>query len=434
MDKHFYSCFAARCVRLLCACAVVVCALSAPCLAQTVPGSPVLLSEGTGTTTRAVAFDTVTQSSEPFPVNAPFDWAAVKPGSDRRTRLTLFAMNLGFLSGEGVNALTADASDASGRVYPLKVEFVGKPKYVQLAPAPGNPNLQIPTEIQQEWLYAIVLRLNDEMTDTLGDVVVRVNLHGLASNGVRLAIGQTGGGPPVDSLTEFISAAPPTPPTATPTPTPKAFGPNESNDADVVRLLEQASWGPTTAEVARVKSIGIRAYLNEQFSAPVTNPAKGSNYPDLTFPLDDSNQQCPSVPTQADCPATTTTVPVHRTFFTNAFYGQDQLRPRCLRAAQILVVSRPAKSTVQLDDELLTILDATRSALPHALQDSRSTRNGWIRHASQHEDKSERELPARILSSSRSRERAEPRRDAEARPQGVPYRHTHRRPSRVTAS
>ncbi|MBA3243202.1 MAG: DUF1800 domain-containing protein [Acidobacteria bacterium] len=340
MDKHFYSRFAARCVRLLCACVVVVYALTASGLAQTVPGSPVLLSEGTGTTTRAVAFDTVTQSSEPFPVSAPFDWAVVKPGSDRLTRVTLFAMNLNFLSGEGVNALTADARDASGRVYPLKVEFVGKPKYVQLAPAPGNPNLQIPTEIQQDWLYAIVVRLNDEMTDTLGDVVVRVNLHGLASNGVRLAIGQAGGGPPVDSFTEFISAAPPTPPPATPTPTPKAFGPDESNDADVVRLLEQASWGPTTAEVARVKSIGIRAYLNEQFSAPVTNTADGSNYPDLTFPPDDQATGCPTGSPQECNRDNYSLYPVQKTFYTGALYGQDQLRQRVAFALhQITVVS-----------------------------------------------------------------------------------------------
>lgn len=340
MDKHFYSLFAARCARLFCACIVVVCALSAPALAQTAPGSPVLLSEGTGTTTRAVAFDTVTQSSEPFPVNAPFDWAAVKPGKDRRTRVMLFAMNLGFLSGEDVNALTADARDASGRLYPLKVEYVGKPKYVQLAPAPGNPNLQIPTEISQEWLSAIIVRLDDEMTDTLGDVVVHINLHGLASNGVRLAIGQAGGGPPVDPLTEFISAAPPTPPPATPTLTPKAFGPNESNDADVVRLLEQASWGPTTAEVARVKSIGIRAYLNEQLNAPVTNPAKGSNYPDLTFPPDDQATGCPTGSPQECNRDNYSLYPVQKTFYTNTLYGQDQLRQRVAFALhQITVVS-----------------------------------------------------------------------------------------------
>ncbi len=129
MAKHFYSPFAARCARLLSACALVACVLSASASAQTAPGSPVLLTEGTGTTTRAVAYDSVTHGSEPFSVTSTFDWAANKPG-DRRTRVTLFVMNLAFLPGEGANALTADAQDASGRIYSLKVEHVSRPKYV----------------------------------------------------------------------------------------------------------------------------------------------------------------------------------------------------------------------------------------------------------------------------------------------------------------
>ncbi len=336
MTKYFFSLFAARCVRLwLC-----VLALSVSASAQVVPGSPVLLTEGTGTTTRGVAYDSVTQASEPFSVTSAFDWATNQPG-DRRTRVTLFLMNLAFLPGEGANALTADATDANGKVYALKVEHVSKPKYLQLAPAPGNPLLLIPTEVQQDWLHAVVLRLNDEMNDSLGDVVIRVNLHGLASNGVRVAIGQTGGGPPVDSTTEFVAAAPPTPPPATPTPTPKQYGPNESNDADVVRLLEQASWGPNTAEVARVKSIGLRAYVNEQLNAPFLVPAANADYPNLAFPLDDSGQQCPSGATQADCLRDNYAIyPVTRTFFLNSLYGNDQLRQRVAFALhQIVVVS-----------------------------------------------------------------------------------------------
>lgn len=340
MAKHFYSPFAARCARLLSACALVACVLSAAASAQTAPGSPVLLTEGTATTTRAVAYDSVTHGSEPFSVTSTFDWASNKPG-DRRTRVTLFVMNLAFLPGEGANALTADAQDASGRIYSLKVEHVSRPKYVQLLPAPGNPSLVIPTEVQQDWLHAVVVRLNDEMTDSLSDVLVRVNLHGLASNGARVAIGQTGGGPPVVAATEFVAAAPATPPTATPTPTPKQYGPGESNDADVVRLLEQASWGPNASEVARVKAMGLRAYLNEQLNAPFLVPASNADYPSLTFPLDDSSQQCPTGPTQADCLRDNYAIyPVNRTFFTNALYGGDQLRQRVAFALhQILVVS-----------------------------------------------------------------------------------------------
>ncbi len=314
---------------------VAVCAFAASALGQTAPGSPVLLTEGTGQTTRAVAYESVTHAPEPFKVTSEFNWSA-----DTRTRVVVFVMGLELFAGEGANALTADAVDAAGKVYPLKVESLSRPPYLQLGPAPGNPGLQIPIEVPQHWLHAVTLRLNDELTDAVGDVLLSVNFRGLRSNRARLAIGQTGGGPAVDPAVEFVAAAPPTPPPATPTPTPKAFGPNESNEADVVRLLEQASWGPTTAEVARVKSIGIRAYVNEQLNAPVTNPAKGSNYPDLAFPPDDSNVGCPTG-SPPECGRDNYTMyPIQRTFYTNSLYGPDQLRQRVAFALhQILVVS-----------------------------------------------------------------------------------------------
>src|SRR5829696_9213214 len=286
MTEHLFPRAYARFARWLRA-AVCLAALAAAAGAQGLPpGSPVLLTEGTGQTTRAVAYEAVTSRSEPFPVASAVNWNADKSNTrDQQTRVMLFAFNLPLLAGEGANALTADAQDASGRIYPLKVEALSKPKYVQLMPVPGDPSRQVPTEVAQEWLWAVTLRLDDQMTDTLGDVLVRINLHGLSSNRVRIAIGQNGAGPSVDAATEFIAAAPATPPPPTPTPTPKAFGANESSDADVVRLLEQASWGPTPAEVASAKSMGIRAYVDAQLNAPFLVPAANADYPNLTFPL-----------------------------------------------------------------------------------------------------------------------------------------------------
>lgn len=316
----------------------IICASSAS--AQVVAGGPVLLTEGTGTATRGVAFESVTFLAEPFKVTSRFDWTSEKQGRDMRTRVTLFAMNLALLPGEGANALTADAEDASGRIYPLKVEFVGKPVYVRMLPAPGNPSLSQPQEVAQEWLHAVVLRLHDEMTDSTGDVLVRISHHGVASNRVRIAIGRTGGGPATDALAEVISPAPAVEPPPAPAPTPKAYGPNESNDADVVRLLEQATWGATSAEVARVKSLGLRAYVEEQLNAPVANPAKGSNYPDLTFPPDDQNTGCPSGSPPECARDNYSPYPIQKTFFTNALTREDQLRQRVAWALhQIMVVS-----------------------------------------------------------------------------------------------
>jgi uncharacterized protein (DUF1800 family) len=114
-----------------------------------------------------------------------------------------------------------------------------------------------------------------------------------------------------------------------------------------VRFLEQASWGPTRAEVVRVKAMGFGAYLDEQFNLPVQNPNRGSNYPDLFFPLDDQNSACPtSVPSDPNYNQTVcnrdnfSLYPIHRTYYTNALYGQDQLRQRVAFALhQILVMS-----------------------------------------------------------------------------------------------
>src|SRR5688500_1476173 len=99
----------------------------------------------------------------------------------------------------------------------------------------------------------------------------------MASNRVRVAMGPGGGGPAVDPSTDYSSPAPATPPPPDPSATPDPFtGP--ATDADTVRFLEQATWGvPSQAEVNRVKAMGFRAYLDEQFPLTPTNAAQGSN-------------------------------------------------------------------------------------------------------------------------------------------------------------
>ncbi|HYV82169.1 MAG TPA: DUF1800 domain-containing protein [Pyrinomonadaceae bacterium] len=279
---------------------------------------PVLLSQAAST--RAIALESVTFRAEPFSPTTDPAFSA-----DTRTRICIFAMNLELLPGEGSNAFSSDVQDSTGKLYPLRVEFVGQ--------VPNFPGITM-----------IVVRLADDLGDT-GDVLLRVNLHGMSSNRVRVAIGHSGGGP-ADDAGSVPTPAPDTPPGADPPLVPDPFtGP--ASDADTVRFLEQASWGPTTAEIARVKAMGFKAYLDEQFSLAPTNPGKGSNYPDLTFPLDDQNQQCPTTNpadpnyNQNVCTRDFFTMyPVQRNFFSNALYGNDQLRQRVAFALhQILVVS-----------------------------------------------------------------------------------------------
>jgi uncharacterized protein (DUF1800 family) len=279
---------------------------------------PVLLSQAAST--RAIALESVTFRAEPFsPTTSPAF------STDNRTRVCIFAMDLELLAGEGANAFSSDVQDSSGKLYPLRVEYVGQ--------VPNFPGITM-----------IIVRLADDLGD-VGDVLLRVNLHGMSSNRVRVAIGHSGGGP-ADDAGSVPTPAPDTPPGADPPLVPDTYA-GPASDADTVRFLEQASWGPTTAEIARVKAMGFKAYLDEQFSLAPTNPGKGSNYPDLAFPLDDSSQQCPTTNpadpnyNQSVCLRDNFTMyPIHRNFFSNALYGNDQLRQRVAFALhQILVVS-----------------------------------------------------------------------------------------------
>jgi uncharacterized protein (DUF1800 family) len=303
--------------------------------------SPLLFSQS-ATSTRAVALESITFRAEPFKLTSEGYFSP----NDPRTRIALFCMNLDLLAGEGANALTADAQDGAGNVYPLRVEYVG-----QVPPTVNYHTGEIITDFRG--ISMVIVRLNDLMPTDLGDVLIRLNLHGMSSNRVRLGIGHVGGGP-ADDAGAVGTPAPITPPPPTPTPTPDPYT-GSATDADTVRFLEQASWGATTAEVNRVKAMGFRAYLDEQFSLPVANAAKGSNYPDLAFPVDDSSLGCPSG-SPASCIRDNYSIyPVQRTFFNNALSRQDQLRQRVAFALhQITVVSglspldRPSWMTVYL--------------------------------------------------------------------------------------
>lgn len=144
--------------------------------------SPILVS--TPTSTRAIALDTFTLTSEPFFARPSF----FGYGSDKSSTIILFAVNLSLKTGEDANAITADAEDVTHRHYTFKVEYVGK--------VPG-----------QEWLTQLNLALDKDIGD-VGDVLIRITYQGVNSNRVRVGIGHVGGG-----LEDDAGAAPtPAPP------------------------------------------------------------------------------------------------------------------------------------------------------------------------------------------------------------------------------
>jgi uncharacterized protein (DUF1800 family) len=101
--------------------------------------------------------------------------------------------------------------------------------------------------------------------------------------------------------------------------------------ADTIRFLEQSTFGPTPELIARVQQIGFEAFLDEQLAAPMTD------YPDLEFWPQTRPTSC-----TGDCQRDNYTYyQLQRHFFTNALYGQDQLRQRVAFAlGQILVTSQ----------------------------------------------------------------------------------------------
>lgn len=165
---------------------------------------PVLISHETST--RAIAFDSITQQREPF---SPIPQVSFSP--DNRTRIMLFAMNLELQAGDLASTVTADAEDASHRTYSLAVEHVG------VVPA-------------QPWAKSIVMRLDEQMGD-IGDVLVRITYRGVSSNRVRVGIGHVGGGPPDDP------GAVPTPGSESPPPAPPPRATAGNLTSDDVRLV-----------------------------------------------------------------------------------------------------------------------------------------------------------------------------------------------------
>jgi hypothetical protein len=105
---------------------------------------------------RAIAVDSVTLLRDPFPLSTVHNFS-----SDQRTRMMLFATNVGLLQGEGAAAVTCQAEDSQHRTFVMPVEYAGS--------LPGVPSI---TQID--------VRFPDGLSS--GDVMVSITVHGLTSN------------------------------------------------------------------------------------------------------------------------------------------------------------------------------------------------------------------------------------------------------------
>jgi uncharacterized protein (DUF1800 family) len=236
------------------------------------------------------------------------------------------------LDGERENAFRVYATDAKGHDFRFAVKGLRAVKEL-----PG--------------VYGLTIHLKDEIgfwdNPADGDVLIRLTWRGLTSNQVRLGYKSSGGG------IKDPEGAVPTPLTNRYDASHSAV--NEGSDdystgyrwsGDRMRFLEQATFGPTAMEDSRLRRIGPRAWLADQFSLPY--PSFGNPYPN--FPLKSTN----SADVTAGCGMFTnpspeysvcirdhySMYPIQKWFFTEAFYGAPQLRHRVAWAlSQIWVIS-----------------------------------------------------------------------------------------------
>jgi len=122
---------------------------------------PVLMTDQN--TDIAAALESSLFMRDPFPLINGYNLS-----TDQRTRIMLFGSNLELLPNETFTAITAKAEDAQMNVFPLVVEFVGKP--------PG-----------MDPLSEVVVKLPDNLP-TGQSVFVSVTLRGQTSNKVRIRI------------------------------------------------------------------------------------------------------------------------------------------------------------------------------------------------------------------------------------------------------
>lgn len=287
--------------------------------AQTDPdpnsSAPVLLSESDST--RVLATTELVKLRRSAPRSLP-------KAFELNTRIVLYVTNVQLMKGEDAAAFRVYVEDSNHRMYRFKV--------VDLRPADD-----------QARVYGLTVELRDELGywDTppvRGAVLVSVAWRGLQSNRLRLGIGSMGGAIKDDLAARSTSSA-----AQQKTDDANRVGYRWSGDR--IRFLEQATFGPTPALDDRLRRIGLRVWLAEQFD--MNYPTAANPYP--AFPLRPTNPS-PDCNGQLDggfpdpdpfCFVNHYTMyPMQNWFYREAFYGEAQLRHRVAwTLSQLWVIS-----------------------------------------------------------------------------------------------
>jgi uncharacterized protein (DUF1800 family) len=307
----------------------VLCLISIPSFAQDDPDpnspTPVLLRAKDSKRVYAVSAD------DPQRVSLK---SASRDSFPPNSRVSIFVKNVDLMDEEGASAFRIIVEDSRGKMYRFPVVDFYQVK------------AQTPT-------YAVIIELRDEIgywdpPAADGDVLIRITWRGLTSDRARLGYGTTGGSIQDDTIpysTLYARTANETvnvKPRAGRFAAPEQVGYRWSGDR--MRFLEQATFGPTAALDARIRRIGIRTWLAEQFEVPY--PSAGNPYPNnplkpTNAPADCDGDQTVTPDVPVTCQRDTYTMyPVQAWFFKEAYYGDVQLRHRVAWAlSQMWVIS-----------------------------------------------------------------------------------------------
>ncbi len=247
------------------------------------------------------------------------DWDGKLPASgeklfvpDEKNSITLFLTNVELLPKEGANAFRVYLYQKSGKTFELTTDDL----------------IQMDRNI-----YALKVRLYDEngfrgQPKSDGVSLIFLTWRGLVSNALKISIGNTGGD---FKFPAFLNSEP-----AKPIQQPATDYAGYLHSGDRIRFLEQATFGPTTALDTRIRRIGLRVWLAEQFEANYPTIA----YPELPLMAGSPPPECSEMTFPSCYRERYTMQSIQQWFFKEAFYGDAQLRHRVSWAlSQIWVTS-----------------------------------------------------------------------------------------------
>jgi hypothetical protein len=242
----------------------------------------------------------------------------------------VYVTGIDLMSGEGSGAFRIYATDGNKHMFRFPVLSVSEIK-------------------AEERTYELTFRIHDEIgfweqPSENGDLLVMVTWRGLASNQLLLGLGRTGGLKAETSKADFRESK-------LAIPTDDYVGYRWSGDR--IRFLEQATFGPTEELDQRIRRIGIRSWLAEQFDAPY--PSAANPYPEFALKPSNISSGCPfnrGTPESNQCLRDYYSIyPLQTWFFRESFYGNAQLRHRVAWAfSQLWVTSFP---TIQQSSHMI---------------------------------------------------------------------------------